>query len=51
MQKEDGSAIPLSSASDIVRSISRMQKPRLDVLVLCEGKNVKKVAEKAAKLL
>ena len=51
MQKDDGSILPLSSASDIVRSISKMQKPRLDVLVICTEKNVKKVAEKAAKIV
>lgn len=51
MRLEEGGETPLSQASDLVRSLSRMQKSRLDVLVICEGKNVKKVAEKAAKLI
>jgi len=51
MSREDGSEIPLSRASELVRSLSRMQKPRLDVLAICGERNVKKVADKAAKLL
>ncbi len=47
---DDGRATPLSRASELVRSISRTQKSRLDVLVICEEKHVKKVAEKAAKM-
>lgn len=50
MRLEDGGAIPLQKVSELVRSISRMQKSRLDTLVICEGKNAKKVAREAKRI-
>ncbi len=51
LKLDDGSIAQLSRESELVRSLSRMQKSRLEVLAICEEKNAKKVAEKAAKLI
>ncbi len=51
MELEGGKTVPLSSASELVGSLQKMQKSRLEVLVICEEKNVKKVAAAAKRLL
>ena len=51
VQAEDGSLSPISSASELVASLQKMQRSRLEVLVMCDGKNVKNVAAAAQKLL
>ena len=51
VQSEDGSLSPISSASKLVASLQKMQRSRLEVLVVCEEKNIKKVALLAKKIL
>jgi len=51
LERGGGRDVPLSSASELVASLQKMQKSRLDVLVMCEEKNVKKVAAAAERLL
>ncbi len=50
MLEKEGGEVPLSSASELVASLQKMQKSRLDVLVMCEEKHVKKVSAAAEKL-
>ena len=45
------SVLPLASKSEIVASLQKMQDSRLDALVICEEKFVKKVAGASEKLL
>jgi len=47
----DHGLVPISSASPLVASLQKMQKSRLDALVICEEKDVKKVQKAAEKLL
>lgn len=51
MLEEKGGQVPLSEASELVLSLQKMQKKRLEALIICEEKNVKKVGEAARKLL
>ena len=51
VQSEGGQLSPISSASELVASLQKMQKSRLEVLVMCEEKNAKKVSVAAEKLL
>lgn len=51
VQPEDGQLSPISAASELVASLQKMQRSRLEVLVMCEEKNAKKVAGAAARLL
>jgi len=44
-----GRKSPLASASELVASLQKMQESRLDVLVMCEERFVKKVAAEAKK--
>ncbi len=46
-----GKKLPLASKSGIVSSLQKMQHGRLDAIVICEDKNVKKVAAAAERLL
>lgn len=46
-----GKKLPLISKSEIVASLQKMQDSRLDALVICDGKFVKKVAAAAKRLL
>ncbi|MCX6769176.1 MAG: HD domain-containing protein [Candidatus Micrarchaeota archaeon] len=46
-----GKTVPLSSASRLVKSLQGMQEGRLETIVMCEEKNVAKVARKAKLLL
>ncbi len=41
----------ISECSELVESLQKMQKTRLEALVICEGKDVKKVAAAAERLL
>lgn len=50
VQGEDGSLSPISSASELVASLQKMQQSRLEALVMCEEKDVKKVAAAAKRL-
>ncbi len=47
----DGKRVPISACSQLVASLQKMQKSRLEALVICEEKNVRKVASAAEKLL
>lgn len=51
MLERDGKMMPLAKASELVASLQKMQKSRLEVLVICEERHAKKVAEKAQRLL
>jgi len=51
VENEDGKQAPISSASELVASLQKMQRSRLEVLVMCEEKNMKKVLLAAKKLL
>lgn len=51
MLEEKEGQIPLSEASELVSSLQKMQRRRLEALIICEEKNVKKVGEAARKLL
>jgi HD superfamily phosphohydrolase len=46
-----GKQAPISSCSQLVASLQKMQKSRLEALVICEKKDVKKVAAAAKRLL
>ncbi|VVC01167.1 Deoxyguanosinetriphosphate triphosphohydrolase-like protein [uncultured archaeon] len=46
-----GRKVPLSEKSEIIASLQRMQKSRLDALVICEEKCVGKVSAAAKRLL
>ena len=48
LETEDGWA-PLSDASELVSSLVKMQKSRQNILVMCEEKNVRKVASRCEK--
>jgi len=47
----NGKKLPLASKSEIVASLQKMQDSRLDALVICEERFVKKVATAAQRLL
>jgi putative nucleotidyltransferase with HDIG domain len=47
---DDGKAVPIAERSELVRSLSSMQKSRLEALVICDEKNAKKVSLAAKKL-
>jgi HD superfamily phosphohydrolase len=49
LETEDGWA-PLSDASELVSSLVKMQKSRQNVLVMCEEKNVEKVASRCERV-
>jgi len=51
MLEKDGHAVPLARQSELVASLQKMQKSRLEALVICEEKNIKKVSQSAQKLL
>ena len=51
VESEDGKQVPISSASELVASLQKMQRSRLEVLVMCEEKDVKKVGLAAKRLL
>ena len=51
MLDEKGGQVPLSEASELVSSLQKMQRKRLDALIICEERNVRKVSEAARKLL
>jgi putative nucleotidyltransferase with HDIG domain len=43
--------VPLARASELVSSLQKMQKKRLEAIVMCEERHVKRVADAARKLL
>ena len=50
LEKEGGKTVPLSRESELVSSLQRMQKSRLEALVICEEKSAPKVGRAAAGL-
>lgn len=50
VETENG-MVPISSASQLVASLEKMQKSRLDAMVICEERHVKKVSAAAKRLL
>ena len=50
LETEEGKTVPLAEESELVASLQRMQKSRLNILALCEEKNVRKVATGAEKM-
>ncbi|MCX6772658.1 MAG: hypothetical protein NTV88_02715, partial [Candidatus Micrarchaeota archaeon] len=51
VETEEHGQIPISSASELVASLQKMQRSRLEVLVVCEEKDIKKVSAAAKKVL
>ena len=48
--KKDGKVEPLSDCSELVSSLARVQKSRLEALVVCRAADVQKVAAAASRL-
>jgi len=51
LESGNGGLTLLSDASELVSSLQKMQKKRLEVAIICEEKNVRKISEAAKKLL
>jgi len=50
LEKKDGKTLPLARESELVAALVAMQSRRLSALVICEEKNVEKVAAEAKRL-
>ncbi|MEM4633670.1 MAG: HD domain-containing protein [Candidatus Anstonellaceae archaeon] len=51
LAREDGKIVPLYDQSELVSSLQRMQKSRLEAIVMCEEKYAEKVAAASKKVL